>query len=92
MINKDFGVAIVKKHLFGKKHMSKDIMKNIGLNYGLQAIIRFVGLLICPVTAFQSLNGLKTTGSRKIRLSLRIFPLFDIWFWTALIFIRTAVS
>lgn len=33
-LNKDFNAIIVKERLFGKSRMSKNIMKNTGLNYG----------------------------------------------------------
>ena len=41
-LNKDFNAIVVKKHLFGRSLMSKNIMNSAGLNYGLLKVTVFV--------------------------------------------------
>jgi hypothetical protein len=36
----DFAVMFVLKHLFINNHLSKNVMNNIGLNYGLKKAIQ----------------------------------------------------
>ena len=82
----------VLKVLFGKILITKDIVKNIGSNYGLKKVTAFVSFANYQDIALLSLKGSKDIGLAKLLKNYKTTSTLNMSFMMAPIFIKMAVS
>jgi len=91
MPNKDIDVKPVEKPLSGRSSIANDYGNNTGSNFGSHIISRFINWQISPATVFPRSDESFFIGWKNLLPEPNIFTALVIWFWTALIFIRTVV-
>ena len=88
--NNGFDVKHAIKLLYGRIFVTKDIVKNIGSNYGLKKVIAFVNYANCLGTAILNLRALKNIGLIKFLGSSEITEILNISFMMEPIFTKMA--
>lgn len=91
-INSVFGVSNVLKLFSGKILATKDIVNNIGSNYGSLRATALDNLVIYPDTAALNLKTSSAIGSIKRPKNISVIKNTNILSMTAPIFTKTAVS
>ena len=88
--NNVLNVAFVLRPLFGSNHMSKNIMKSIGLSFGSEKTTQSANYLISRVIAHSNSRASKTIGLNAFPTILSTILTLHIAFMTAPIFTRMA--
>jgi hypothetical protein len=90
--NNGFDVKHVTKLLSGRIPVIKNIVKNIGSNFGLKKVTVFVSCVNCQDIAILNLKASKNIGSARSPKNQVTINRLNMSSMTAPIFIKTAAS